>query len=271
MRPDQRAAPRIYLGSSSWNCDDWKEVFYPAAVADPLAYYARRFDTVEVDSTWYGTPARHTVESWRKRVPAGFRFALKVPRTVTHDRALHACEGELNTFLSTVSHLDDRLGPILFQFPPHFGPAELPALRTVLKLLPRGWKFAMEFRNRAWFQAEHADLLRSHEVAWTLADFGNLLTSAAPLPIYTTAAFTYVRWLGDRHEPLAPLNSLKKDRSTEEERWAELLQSLPVDEAWGYFNNHWAGFSPGSVDAFKKRLGLPVKPGPEPSEQGTLF
>ncbi len=70
---------------------------------------------------------------------------------------------------------------------------------------------------------------------------------------------------------MAPLNSLKKDRSAEEARWAEIIQNLPVTEVWGYFNNYWAGYSPGSVDAFKTRLGLPVKEVIEESEQGTLF
>jgi len=261
----------IYLGTSSWKYNDWKGVFYPPGAGDELACYARRFDTVEIDATWYGIPARRVVESWRKRVPDGFRFALKVPRAITHDKVLLDCTDEFNAFLRVISYLEDRLGPVLFQFPPHFSAASINALRDFLLMLPRGWQFAMEFRHRSWFQDQHADLLREAGVAWALADTGDFLTSASPLPIYNTAPFTYIRWLGNRDEPLEPLNSLKKDRTHEEERWAEIIASLPVKEVWGYFNNHWAGYSPGSVDAFKERLGLPTKNVDVESEQGTLF
>lgn len=264
-------APRILLGTSSWRYDDWKGVFYPSSTTDELAYYARRFDTVEIDATWYSIPARKTVDSWARRVPDGFRFALKVPRTITHDSGLRDCATEFNAFLSVISHLEDRLGPVLFQFPPQFSPASLPALREFLTLLPSGWKFAMEFRHRAWFQDQHADLLRAAGVAWTLADTGTLLTSGKPLPVYTTARFTYIRWLGDRNDPFGPFNRIQKDRSLEESRWAELIGTLPVTEIWGYFNNLWAGYSPASVDAFKDRLGLPIKSVVETTEQGSLF
>ncbi|MBV9866276.1 MAG: DUF72 domain-containing protein [Abitibacteriaceae bacterium] len=265
------SSQRIYLGTSSWKYDDWKSVFYPSGAADELASYARHFDTVEIDSTWYSIPARRVVESWRKRVPDGFRFALKVPRTITHDRSLIDCADEFNAFLHVISYLEDRLGPVLFQFPPHFSAASVDTLRDFLLLLPSGWKFAMEFRHRSWFQQEYADLLETAGVAWAWADTGNLLTSASPLPLYSTASFSYIRWLGDRDAPMAPFNSLKKDCSNEETRWADIIKALPTPEIWGYFNNHWAGYSPGSVDAFKQRLGLPIKEVVEKSEQGTLF
>lgn len=256
----------IHLGTSGWRYEDWKGVFYPARPIDELAHYARRFDTVEIDSTWYHTPARRVVESWRRRVPDGFRFAAKVPRVVTHERALVDCAEDFNGFLRAIGCLEDRLGPLLFQFPPQFSSEGAAALRRFLPLLPRDWKFAMEFRHPSWFRDEHADVLREAGVAWTLAD-----PDRFPPQIYATAPFTYIRWLGNRHEPLEPLDSLKKDREDEEARWAQVITSLPVNEVWGYFNNHWAGYSPGSVDAFKQRLGLPVKHGDETSQQGTLF
>lgn len=257
----------IRLGTSGWKYDDWKGVFYPTKPGDELAAYARRFDTVEIDSTWYRTPSRRVVESWRRRVPDGFRFAAKVPREITHDCALLDCGEAFNDFLRAIGCLEDRLGPILFQFPPAWTALEgAPALRDFLPLLPSGWKFAMEFRHASWHHDEYAELLRTAGVAWTLAQ-----TTRFPAAIYATAPFTYIRWLGDRHEPLEPLNSLKKNREREEARWAETIASLPVDEVWGYFNNHWAGYSPGSADAFKARLGLPIKDEAAPDAQGTLF
>lgn len=257
----------IHLGTSGWKYDDWRGAFYPDKPVDELAFYARRFDTVEIDSTWYRTPARRVVESWRSRVPDGFRFAAKVPREITHDRALLDCVEAFNIFLRAIGCLEDRLGPLLFQFPPQWtAPEGASALRDFLPLLPQGWKFAMEFRHASWHEERYADWLREAGVAWTLAE-----TTRFPDKIYATASFSYIRWLGNRYEPLEPLNSLKKNRDAEEARWAEAIAGLPVGEVWGYFNNHWAGFSPGSADAFKTRLGLPLKNEVEENEQGTLF
>ncbi|HEX8834959.1 MAG TPA: DUF72 domain-containing protein, partial [Abditibacteriaceae bacterium] len=206
----------IYLGTSGWKFDDWKGVFFPTTQTDELVLYARRFNTVEIDSTWYRTPAKHVVESWRKRVPDGFRFSAKVPREITHDRGLVDCTEQLQQFLDAMSHLEDRRGPILFQFPPTWNTAEgARALKQFLPHLPPDWQFAMEFRHRSWFRDEVAKWLQDYGVAWTLADTGSFLTGAHELPVYATSDFTYIRWLGDRYEPLEPLNEVKKDRSQE--------------------------------------------------------
>ena len=265
--------PSIRLGTSGWKYDDWVGTFFPepkrGKPVDELAWYARHFDTVEIDSTWYHAPARHVVESWRRRVPDDFSFAAKVPRLITHDRALIDCREELEHFLGTMRCLENKLGPLLFQFPPQWSADEGAfALREFLPLLPRDMKFAMEFRHLSWFRDDFAELLQKYGVAWTLAD-----PNRFPPQLYATADFSYVRWLGNRHEPLEPFNSLKKNRDDEEEQWAQVLAQLPVKEIWGYFNNHWAGYSPGSANAFKARLGLPSSAPQieETPQQGTLF
>lgn len=256
---------KIHLGTSGWKYDDWRGVLFPASCKDELAAYARRFDTVEIDSTWYHAPSRRVVESWRSRVGKGFRFSAKVPRAITHDAALIGCETSFYEFVETMRHLGETLGPLLFQFPPTWTRQEgEAALRAWMPLLPTDLQFAMEFRHASWHKPYVFDLLREHGVAWTLADFNRFP------PIVATAPFTYIRWLGDRREALEPLNEIKKDKSRDEERWAQAIEGLDV-EVWGYFNNHWAGYSPGSADAFKTRLGLPLKDEKEASEQGTLF
>jgi uncharacterized protein YecE (DUF72 family) len=262
--------PHVRLGTSSWKFEDWKGVFY-SRTGDELAHYARFFNTVEIDSTWYATPSRRVVESWRNRVPEDFRFAAKVPRVITHDKALVDCEDELTAFLDTMEVLEDRLGPLLFQFPPDWtAPQGEDALRQLLPTLPSDRQFAMEFRHESWFHDRYAELLREYSIAWTLADVGHFVPQ-----VYVTAPFAYIRWLGNRYdETLKPYNSIKKDREVEEEHWAHIIAELPVREVWGYFNNHWAGYSPASAQAFGARLGLEHRELPErqePSEQGTLF
>ena len=262
--------PDIYLGTSSWRFDDWKGVFYPPRSGEELTYYARHFNAVEIDSTWYFSPARRVVENWRRRVPDDFRFAAKMPRAITHDKRLLDCAGELSTFLDAMSALEDKLGPILLQFPPDWSAREgEDALRRFLPLLPQSdWKFAVEFRNQTWFGDRFAELLREYNVAWTLADVG----AGVPQP-YVTTDWTYIRWLGDRYdETLAPYNGLKRDKSVEEQWWADFIADAPVQQVWGFFNNHWAGFSPGSAQSFAQKLGLPAREmPPEDNAQGTLF
>ncbi len=259
--------PDIHLGTSSWRFDDWKGAFYPSKV-DELTFYARQFSTVEIDSTWYHTPAKRVVESWKRRVTDDFRFAAKMPRSVTHDKHLLDCEDELEGFLDAMSALEEKRGPILLQFPPDWSAQEgESALRDFLPLLPKDWQFAMEFRHQTWFCDRIAELLRQHNIAWTLADFGNFVPQ-----VYVTADFSYIRWLGNRYEEFGALNEIKKDREAEERQWADVISDLPVREVWGFFNNHWAGFSPGSAQNFAQRLGLsPRELPPEENAQGTLF
>ena len=263
--------PDVRIGTSSWRFDDWKGAFYTAKAGDELAFYARHFPTVEIDSTWYFTPRKSVVESWCERVPVDFRFAAKVPRAITHDKNLIDCGSEIDEFLHTMGNLGEKRGPLLFQFPPHWGALEgEDALRRFLPNLPRhdNWQFAWEFRHASWFSERIANLLREYSMCWTLADFGKGISQP-----FVTTDWTYIRWLGDRYdETLAPYNSLKLDKSGEEAWWLDFINDAPVKEVWGYFNNHWAGFSPASVTEFSQKLGLPPRLIPEPpSEQGTLF
>jgi uncharacterized protein YecE (DUF72 family) len=259
----------VYLGTSAWMFDDWKGAFYPSTPTDELAFYARRFNSVEIDSTFYRIPAVRAVESWRRRVPDGFRFAAKVPREITHDGGLVGVDETLFGFLRAMELLDEKLGPILFQFPPSWTPQSgANALRSFLKILPRDFQFAMEFRNLGWFRDEYSHWLEDAGVAWALTD-----PDRFPLKIYSTAPFCYVRWLGNRYDQtLEPFNSIKKNRDADEARWAEVLGEMNVREIWGYFNNHWAGFSPESARLFRERLGIAA---PEiieaPPQQGSLF
>ncbi|HEX8553020.1 MAG TPA: DUF72 domain-containing protein [Abditibacteriaceae bacterium] len=273
--------PQFHIGTSGWKYDDWKGVFLPRT-GDELAAYARVFSTVEIDSTWYHTPAPKVVASWARRVPEGFRFSAKVPREITHDKLLINCEDALNSFLDSMSELGEARGPLLLQFPPTWSLHEgWGALHQFLPLLREGaaldWQFAVEFRHRSWFGQRTAELLQEFNVAWTLADFG-AWWHKEEMPLFVTADFAYVRWLGNRYEELEPFDALKKDKTHDEERWLETLGELPVNEVWGYFNNHWAGFSPASARDFLEKLGTPapefsvvappVKPG---SGQGSLF
>src|SRR4051812_33736372 len=143
---------QIRLGTQGWNYDAWVGPFYPVGTraADYLSVYSRAFDTVEVDSTFYAIPPVKTVRGWYERTPPGFTFALKLPQEISHERRLRDAGAIAEEFFDRARELYDKLGPVLIQLAPDFGPAELPALANLLPTLPRDIKFVVEFRNRGW-------------------------------------------------------------------------------------------------------------------------
>ncbi len=267
--------PRIHLGTQGWNYASWVGPFYPpqTKVADFLAIYARAFDTVEVDSTFYAIPSARTVRGWASRVGAGFEFALKLPQEITHEKRLRDA-GELTSrFLDVARELGPRLGPVLIQLSPEFGPSELPALAAYLPGLPRDMKFAVEFRQRGWIHEGVLALLAEHRVALVLADSRwiprRTMMLLADKP---TADFAYVRWMGPNRD-LVDYSRLQVDRTKELEAWAKILRPLAarLRTVYGYANNHFAGHSPASVRMLQGMLGLPVVDPGTLGEQLTLF
>ena len=120
----------VHLGTIGWSYSFWKGVFYPAKIAskDFLPYYASKFSTVEVDSTFYRIPTPQAITNWKNQTPQNFTFSLKFPSVITHIKMLKDCERETGIFLERASFLGDKLGPLLLQFPPSFGVERLPDL-----------------------------------------------------------------------------------------------------------------------------------------------
>ncbi|MGH9744464.1 MAG: DUF72 domain-containing protein [Candidatus Acidiferrum sp.] len=259
----------IRIGTSAFTAAGWEGSFYPAGMkpAEYLSYYATQFDAVEVDSTFYRTPAIATVRGWDAKTPSGFVFAAKVPQSITHEKVLVGCEDELGTFLKTMDVLGEKLGPLLLQFP-YFnktvfksGGEFLARLGPFLKTLPTGYRFAAEIRNKYWLDAKFAETLREHGVALTLID-----QSWVPRPWemtkkfdMITADFTYVRWLGDRkgiEEQTKAWDKTIVDRRSDLERWVEVLRSLGHNmkllKIFAFANNHYAGHGPATVRLFQE-------------------
>src|ERR1700678_2333616 len=168
----------IHLGTSAFTAAGWEGSFYPEGMkpADFLTYYATKFDTVEVDSTFYRTPSVATVNGWERKTPKGFVLAAKIPQAITHDKVLQDCDEDLKHFLETMDLMGDKLGPLLFQFG-YFnktafksGKEFLARLEPFLKKLPKVYRFAVEIRNKQWLKREFFDRLRAHKVAYALID-----------------------------------------------------------------------------------------------------
>jgi len=257
------AEPRV--GTSAFTAAGWETAFYPAGMkaADYLTYYATKFSTVEVDSTFYRTPALSTVKGWYAKTPGNFVFALKMPQAITHEKVLVDCEDDLKHFLDTASALGEKLGPILFQFG-YFNrsvfksQAEfLARLKPFVAKLPRGFKFAVEIRNKNWMDARYVDLLRERGIAMALID-----QSWVPRPWelrervdLITGDFAYVRLLGDRkgiEEITKVWDKVVVDRTREMKSWVDYLRPIQHRGVtlYVYVNNHYTGFAPATVERF---------------------
>ena len=265
----------IRLGAQGWNYDAWVGPFYPTGTrsADYLTTYARAFDTVEVDSTFYAIPPAKTVKGWRDRVPAGFRFALKLPQEITHENRLRNSADQLALFAERARLLGDKLGPILIQLGPDFAPVELPALASFLPTLPHDLDVAIEFRQRGWIHDGIIALLAEHRVALALTDARWIpRKSMLALAERPTSDVAYVRWMGPNRD-LVDYSRIQVDRSRELSSWAAVLPALAkrVRTVYGYVNNHFAGHSPASLRELQRLLGQPSVPPEDLGEQMNLF
>ncbi|MEP6691166.1 MAG: DUF72 domain-containing protein [Gemmatimonadaceae bacterium] len=265
----------VRVGTQGWNYNAWVGPFFPVGTrpTDFLSVYARAFDTVEVDSTFYAIPPAKTVTGWAERTPAGFTFALKLPQEITHERKLRDSADATALFFERARLLGDKLGPVLIQLGPEFGPAELPALAAFLPLLPRDIKIAVEFRQRGWIHDGILALLAEHNVAVALSDGRwiprKMMLALAERP---TADFAYLRWMGPDRD-IVDYSRIQRDRSRELELWAQAIAMLAkrVHTAYGYVNNHFAGHSPSSARELQRLLGQRAVDPSELGEQMTLF
>jgi uncharacterized protein YecE (DUF72 family) len=274
----------IRLGTSAFTAAGWEGSFYPAGMkpAEFLSYYATKFDTVEVDSTFYRTPAISTVKGWYAKTPPGFLFAAKVPQMITHEKMLADCDGDFHLFLKAMDCLGEKLGPLLLQFG-YFNRNAfasvndfLARLAPFLKNIPSGYRFAVEIRNKNWLVPAFLDALRERGVALALIDQAWM---PGPKPLFSrmdpiTADFTYVRWLGDRKGIEAKTkiwNRIIEDRSADLRDWAEVLKTVSERkiEILAFANNHYAGFGPGTLEEFRRLWG--GKPQESTERQKDLF
>jgi uncharacterized protein YecE (DUF72 family) len=266
---------RIRIGTQGWNYDAWVGPFYPSGTrpADYLSVYARAFHTVEVDSTFYAIPPVKTVRGWYERTPADFIFAVKLPQEITHERRLRDADDVADLFYDRARELGEKLGPVLIQLGPDFGPVELPALANLLPKLPRDIRFSVEFRQRGWINDGVLALLAEHDVGLTLTD-ARWIPRRQMLALVTrpTTNFLYVRWMGANRD-IVDYSRIQIDRASELEQWAGVLWPLTLKgvSVYGYVNNHFAGHSPESARELQRLLKqAPVDP-ESLGEQMSLF
>jgi uncharacterized protein YecE (DUF72 family) len=229
----------VYVGTSGYSYPEWKGSFYPAKMPakQMLGFYAARFRTVEINNTFYRPPTASVLEAWAAQVPAEFRFVLKAPQEITHVRRL-ADVGELvASLLGAAGTLGERLGPLLFQLPPHFK-KDVPRLRAFLASLPPGCRAAVEFRHPSWFDDEVFGLLRDHRAGLCVADAADDLE----VPFVATADWGYLRLRRPDYDDAAL------------EAWAARVRAQAWQDCFVFFKHEDAGKGPAMAARFVAAL-----------------
>jgi uncharacterized protein YecE (DUF72 family) len=234
---------KIHIGTSGWNYRHWFGRFYPEHLRQDelLAFYAKSFDTVEINNTFYHLPTIKAFNNWRETVPKDFLFALKASRFITHMKKLKAPKTSSKKLFNRMQRLEGKLGPILFQLPPGWSRND-ERLARFLESLPAGHQYVFEFRDASWLTQDVYDLLKEHQAAFCIHDFRRETT-----PKEITADFTYVRMHGPRRAAYSgsyPPRALK-EWAEQIHEWQQQLRDIYV-----YFNNDANG------DAIKNALKL---------------
>jgi uncharacterized protein YecE (DUF72 family) len=234
------------IGTSGWYYEGWKGIFYPPHMPKSrwLEVYASRFDTVELNSSFYRLPSEKAVTAWRDATPASFLFAAKVSRFITHVKKLEDCEKPLNTFLQRVGIMGEKTGPLLYQLPPglHRNDARL---ESFLSLLPQRLEHVFEFRHASWLDESVFSILRRHRTGLCVFDMAGLAC-----PLVATAEYAYIRF----HGPAGMYSSSYTD--DEMAQWAERIAGLAsgLKRVYIYFNNDVSGYAIRNAETIRSIL-----------------
>jgi uncharacterized protein YecE (DUF72 family) len=235
------------VGTSGWSYRHWRDRFYPRGLRQSkwLEHYSSVFGTVELNSPFYRLPERRTFESWASRVPGDFLFAVKASRYITHVKRARGVAEPLGAMLDCYAGLYEKLGPILFQFPPDWS-LDLARLEELLEAVPDAYRCAYEFRDPSWFAQETYARLERHGAALCIAD-----STRFPKAIEVTAPFTYIRM----HGSAQPYGSKYSER--ELRQWASRIAHDFAGaglEVYVYFNNDACGYAVDNALRLKELL-----------------
>jgi uncharacterized protein YecE (DUF72 family) len=255
LRDQQFRTPSIRVGCSGWQYRHWRGLFYPAALPQSrwFDYYAGKFDTVEINNTFYRLPEASTFTAWGRRAPRGFLYAVKASRYLTHMKKLKDPAEPLERFFTRARRLERTFGPVLYQLPPRWE-VNLERLDLFLEALPRTRRHAIEFRDPSWYSDAVFARLERHKVALCLHDMHGSASGKVPV-----GPFVYVRFHGPQK-----YTGRYSDEALDD--WAEWLagRSRAGAPIYAYFNNDAGGHAPRDAarlrDAIAARLRRDQRP-----------
>jgi uncharacterized protein YecE (DUF72 family) len=232
---------RIRIGTSGYSYKEWKGSFYPVDLpaAKMLDFYATRFDTVEINNTFYRMPDAKMLDKWAIQVPDGFTFILKAPQRITHRQKLTGSEQDVAALFDAASTLGEKLGPVLFQLPPYFR-KDAAKLRAFLQALPVRSPVAFEFRHESWLDDEVYSILRERDVPICLSDTDEVIDPNTL--VIPTASWGYLRLRRTDY----PAEALAD--------WARRVEKQPWREAYVFFKHEDEGRGPMFAEKFRAAL-----------------
>jgi uncharacterized protein YecE (DUF72 family) len=249
-----------YLGCSGWSYDGWKGTFYNPSDLDNrywLLYYSQIFDFVEIDSTFYRMPSAFMVNNWNKRTPDNFKFAVKFPKVITHDKRLKDVDKDIERFYDIMEPLYDKILVFLMQLPPSLQLVEgLDLIKNLQYTLDPSFRYAIEVRHHSWFNELFYNYMKEKNycLVWSQQDI--LIT-----PPILTSDFLYLRLIGDRSIDERDFGKIKKERTKEMQLWRNILKDIQKNEknvktSIIAANNHYAGFGPMTAKLFAEMMNL---------------
>jgi len=146
----------VYVGCAKWNKTDLKG-FYPRGTKDELAYYSTQFNSIELNATFYNSPSKQQVETWRDKTPKDFKFFPKIPQSISHFSRLLNTDEKVKEFVDSTALFEDKFGMAFLQLIDNFKPKDFDRLEKFLKDFPKGYPLAVEVRNEEWFKPEVAE------------------------------------------------------------------------------------------------------------------
>ena len=230
---------KIHVGTSGYGYKEWKGIFYPEKISpkEMLHFYAERLNAVEINYTFYHMPTERVLAPWAEQVPDDFAFALKAPQVITHLKQLRNVGEETEYLFRTLSVLDRKLGPVLFQFPKSFhAKKNWPALEEYLPLIPGDVQCAFELRSSTWLDAGIADLLRDRGCSLCTAD----ADENPAHEIISTAPWGYLR--------------LRRSDYTDADlaRWLERIRAQKWKRAFVFFKHEDEAKGPEAAARFRE-------------------
>lgn len=247
------------IGCAGWSYEGWKGNFYPKDMEnkDYLSYYSKFFKFVEVDSTYYHIPSRSSVRSWKDKTPDDFKFSLKFPKVITHEKKLEDVVKPLSILFYSLEPLIDKTLTLLIQLPPFLSEKKgFSPLQGMIRHLDKRFRYSLEVRHSSWFNDNLYNLLKENNITlvWSVRD-------RLQSPPIITSDQVYLRFIGDRSISEEDFGITVKDRRKEILEYVKKVREAQnensnISDVLIAFNNHFAGFGPQSVNDFLKLMNM---------------
>lgn len=247
------------IGCSGWSYEGWKGNFYPKKMENKnhLIYYSKFFKFVEVDSTYYHIPSRSTVRGWKDKTPEDFKFSLKFPKIITHDKKLEDVVKPLSILFYSLEPLIEKTLTLLIQLPPFLTEKKgFNPLQDMIRHLDKRFRYSVEVRHSSWFNDNVYDFLKENNITlvWSIRD-------KLKSPSIVTSDQVYIRFIGDRSISEMDFGKIVKNRRKEMIEYVKKVnetqnENSSIRDVLIAFNNHFAGFGPQSVNDFLKLMNM---------------